>query len=218
VSEAPPSPGKKKPVDTSTTIHFTTSLEGSQQDLLSDLSINFASPVAHFDSSKISLTDTNYHPIPDFTIKADTSFKSFSVHYPWKENQYFKLIVQQDAFTDSTGKTLAKNDTINIKTNSEADYGSIRLRFANLDFSRNPVLQFSQNGKIVDSVALTKTEFYRKLYKPGDYNIRILYDADKNLSWTPGNFELKKQPEITIRIPRSINVKQNWDNEVNINL
>jgi hypothetical protein len=80
------------------------------------------------------------------------------------------------------------------------------------------MLQFFQNEKIVDSVALTKTEFYRKLYKPGDYTMRILYDEDKNLSWTPGNFELKKQPEITIRIPRNLNVKQNWDNEVNINL
>ncbi len=70
----------------------------------------------------------------------------------------------------------------------------------------------------MDSVALTQTEFYRKLYKPGDYDMRILYDADKNMTWTPGNFELKKQPEITIRIPRRLTIKQNWDNEVNVNL
>jgi hypothetical protein len=63
---------------------------------------------------------------------------------------------------------------------------------------------------------LTKTEFFRQLYKPGDYNIRILYDADKNMTWTPGSFELKKQPEITIHIQRRITIKQNWDNEVNV--
>jgi hypothetical protein len=67
-------------------------------------------------------------------------------------------------------------------------------------------------------VALTSTEFYRRLYKPGEYDLRILYDADKNMTWTPGNFESKKQPEITIRIPQKITIRQNWDNEVNINL
>ena len=113
---------------------------------------------------------------------------------------------------------LTKNDTLKFQTSSESDYGSVRLRFANLDLSRNPVLQFIQSDKIVDSFALTKTEFYRKLYKPGDYDLRILYDADKNMTWTPGSFELKRQPEISIRIPRKLTIKQNWDNEVNVNL
>jgi hypothetical protein len=208
--------GKKKPVDTTKSIKFTSSLEGGQQDLLSDLVLSFQKPLEHFDSSKISFTDTNFRAISNYKIVADTSFTNFSLQYPWKENQYFKLIVQKDAFIDSTGKMLPKNDTLNIKTNSESNYGSIRLRFTNLDLSSNPVLQIIQSDKIVDSVLLTKTEFFRQLYKPGDYNIRILYDADKNMTWTPGSFELKKQPEITIHIQRRITIKQNWDNEVNV--
>ena len=113
---------------------------------------------------------------------------------------------------------LAKNDTLSITTSSESAYGSIRLNFANLDVSRNPVLQFIQNDKVIDSAELPQTLFYRKLYKPGEYELRILYDADKNMTWTPGNYELKKQPEIVIRIPRKITIKSNWDNEVNVNL
>jgi hypothetical protein len=214
----PTTPRKKKQVDTTKTIMFKTNMEKEQQDLLSDLVISFTKSIAHFDSSKISLFDTNFHPITNYTITADTSNKNFSLKYPWKEAQYFRLVIQKDAFTDSAGKMLAKIDTLKFQTSSESDYGSVRLRFANLDLSRNPVLQFIQNGIIVDSVALTKTEFYRKLYKPGDYDLRILYDEDKNLTWTPGNFVLKKQPEIAIRIPRKLTVKQNWDNEVNVNL
>jgi hypothetical protein len=59
------------------------------------------------------------------------------------------------------------------------------LRFGNSDLGRNPVLQFIQSDKIVDSVALTGSEFYRKLYKSSDYDLRILYDTDKNMTWTP---------------------------------
>ena len=79
-------------------------------------------------------------------------------------------------------------------------------------------MQILQSDKIVDSAALTGPLFYRKLYQPGDYDLRILYDEDKNLTWTPGNFDLKKQPEIVIRIPRKLNVKKNWDNEGNVDL
>lgn len=209
---------KKKPADTTTTIKFTNTLERGEQDLLSDLIISFSKPIMRFDSSKINLTDSNFRPAVNYAIKADSNFQNFSLQYPWKEDEYFKLVVQKDAFTDSAGKMLAKNDTLSFKTSSESEYGSIRLRFGNFELNRNPVLQFIQSEKIVDSVALTGAEFYRKLYKPGEYNLRILYDTDKNLTWTPGNFSLKKQPEITIRIPRSLNIKQNWDNEVNINL
>jgi len=208
----------KKKTDTTTSIKFATNMQRNEQDLLGDLVINFQQPLAHFDSSKISLSDTNYHAITGYTIAADTSYKNFVLKYPWKEDEYFKLIVQKDAFVDSTGKMLAKADTINFKTSSESEYGSIRLRFSNLDLSRNPVLQFLQSDKIVDSVSLTQTEFYRKLYKPGDYDMRILFDADKNMTWTPGSYDLKRQPEISVRIPRKLTIKQNWDNEVNVQL
>ena len=203
----PNSSNKKKPVDTTKSITFATNLQKAEQDLLSDFIISFPKPLEHFDSSKIILSDTNFRPIPTYKITADTALTKFYITYPWKEEQYFKLVIEKDAFTDSAGKTLAKNDTITFKTSSESEYGSVRLRFANLALDKNPVLQLLQNNIIVDSVALTSTEFYRKLYKPGDYNLRILYDNDKNMTWTPGSFELKKQPEIVIAIPQKITNK-----------
>jgi len=211
-------PNNKRPADTAKGISYTTNLQRARQDLLSDLVIRFQKPLAHFDSGKINLTDTNFHPINNYHIRPDTTFTSFSLKYPWREEQYFKLVIQKDAFTDSAGKTLVKDDTLSFYTNSESMYGSIRLRFANLELNRNPVLQLLQNNIIVDSVPLTQTEFYRKLYKPGDYEMRILYDDNRNSTWDPGNFELKKQPEIVIRIPHKLTIKQNWDNEVNVNL
>ena len=215
---APASSSNKKKTDTTTSIKFATNFQRNEQDLLSDLVISFQKALAHFDSSKLALSDTNYKPITNYTIHADTSYKNFSLSYPWKEDQYFKLIIQKDAFTDSAGKMLSKIDTLSFKTSSESEYGSIRLSFPNLDFARNPVLQFVQSDKIVDSFLITQQIFYRKLYKPGDYELRILYDTDKNMMWTPGNFELKRQPEIVIRIPRKLTIKSNWDNEVNVNL
>jgi hypothetical protein len=207
---------KKNAADT--ILKFATNLQKAEQDLLSDFVISFQKPLQYYDSSKIILSDTNFRAIPNYHLIPDDSLTTFTLHYPWKEDEYFKLVIQKDAFKDSSGYTLAKNDTINLKTASEREYGSLRLQFLNLDTSKNPVLQFVQNNLVVDSVALTSNIFYRKLFKPGDYDLRILYDTDRNMTWTPGDFDLKKQPEIVIAIPRKVSIKQNWDNEVNIQL
>ena len=80
------------------------------------------------------------------------------------------------------------------------------------------MLQFVQTNQIKDSIPLTGTEFKRNLFPPGEYEVRILYDDNKNGKWDPGNFLQKKQPEIVERIPRKINIRNNWDNEINIEL
>ncbi len=214
----PPANTSNKKKQSDTTLIMATNLQKTKQDLLSNFVISFQKHLQYYDSSKIILSDTNFNRISNYQLTADDSLTTFTLHYPWKENEYFKLLIEKDAFKDSSGYTLAKNDTINFQTASESEYGSIRLQFFKLDTSKNPVLQFVQNNLVVDSVALTSDIFYRKLFKPGDYDLRILYDTDKNMTWTPGDFELKKQPEIVIAIPRKITIKQNWDNEVNVNL
>ena len=199
-------------------LNYKTSLDGNEQDLLSNLSLQFDTKIATYDTIKIIFTDTNYQRINDYSFIQDTSLTKFLLTYNWKEDQYFKLILQQDAFADSAGVTLAKADTLNFKTKSETNYGSIRLRFTNLEVKRNPVLLFIQNNAIVNAIPLTGNELYRKLFKPGEYELRILYDDNSNGIWDPGNYHLKKQPEIVIQVPRQITIKTNWDNEVNISL
>ena len=215
-STAPSESTTKKGQTENKNLKLTTNIEGGEQGLLNDLVLTVNRKVTNFDSSKITLTDTNFHAIKNYSISPDTSFLNFSVHYNWRENESFKLVIQKDAFADSAGNTLAKNDTLSFKTKGESDYGSIRLHFSNLDLSKNPVLQFVQEDKIVKSVPLTSIEWTQKLFEPGEYNLRILYDDNKNGVWDPGNFDEKRQPEIVQPVSRKLNIKGNWDNEVDI--
>lgn len=190
---------------------------GGVQDILESLSIYTNRKVAEFDSSKVVLSDTFYKPIP-VRWQADTSGRQFTMQYSWIPEREYILVVQKEAFKDSAGIMPEKNDTLLFATKPEADYGNILIRFSNLDLTKNPVLQFLQGTNIIDSVVLTQKEWSRKIFPPGDYTIRILYDENKNGVWDPGNFDTKRQPEITILIPRKITVKANWDNEVDIKL
>ncbi|CAN5199148.1 hypothetical protein BH11BAC6_BH11BAC6_06550 [soil metagenome] len=209
---------KKKP-DEDKRLKYTTNLESNEQNLLDSLKFIFNRPATKFDSSLVLLSDTNYHPITNYRIlQADTTARKFAIIYPWTENQFFTLIIGKEAFTDSSGITLSKADTLNFKTRREGQYGSIRLHFNNLDLNKNPVLQLVQNKVIVQSIILTGKEWYQKLIEPGQYQLRILFDENKNGIWDPGNFNERRQPEKVQNIPRQITIKSNWDNEVDINL
>ncbi len=211
-------PNKKNPKEDNR-LKLSTNISGGQQDLLGNLELTFNHKLRNFDTLKIKLTDTNYHSFKDVRFIWDTSLTKISLIYKWIENTEYKLVIEKDAVADSAGTTLLKNDTVHFTTKKESDYGSIRLRFNNVDLSKNPVLQLVQNDKIVELITLTQKEWYRKMYIPGEYEMRILYDDNKNGIWDAGNFfGIKRQPEIVQSVPRQLNIKANWDNEVEINL
>ncbi|QEC68599.1 hypothetical protein FRZ67_15255 [Panacibacter ginsenosidivorans] len=210
---------KKGNSDEDKRLKFGTNLENNEQGLLDSLIFNFNRPVAKFDSSMVLLTDTSFKAIKNYSvIQTDTTAKRFALIYKWPENQRYKLIIQKAAFTDSAGITIAKDDTLNFKSKRESEYGSVRLHFNNLDLSKNPVLQLVKNKIVVQSVVLSTNEWYQKLFEPGQYDMRILFDDNKNGVWDPGNFDTKHQPEIVQKIQRPLITKANWDNEIDINL
>lgn len=209
-------PGNSK---NETRLRYSIDLENGQQDLLSNLTLTFTKKLTSFDSSKFELFDTSFRKLNDYSFSMDSTKTKVILKYKWKEGTAFRIIIAKDAASDSMGTTLAKADTIRFNSKKEADYGSLRLRFANLDLSKNPVLQFIQNEKLLESVPLTQSDFTRKRFRPGAYELRILYDNNKNGVWDTGKFlGSKRQPEIVFLIPKQIAIRSNWDNEVTITL
>jgi hypothetical protein len=199
-------------------LRYTSTIEAGKQDILKPLQLDLSRKVS-FDSTKILLTDKDLKPVTGYQLIADTNRTRFIIRYTWPANSAFNLLFDKAAFTDTAGITLPKNDTIRFTTKSEEEYGNVRVRFKNLDLTKNPVLQLIQNEKILDSIPLTQAQWSKKLVPPGDYGLRILYDANKNLKWDAGHFlGERRQPEIVISLNTTLNVKANWDNEKEITL
>jgi len=192
---------------------------GESKDLLTDLDITFSEPLRVFDSTKIVLTDTLFQQIEGYYFKQDTSGKKVSIVHKWPESTTFNLVVDTLFAQDTLGRRIAKNDTVTFRTKNTKEYGLVRLRFLNLPLDRNPVLQFLQGEEIKYSHVFTNNQFYAPLFVPGDYDLRLVFDENKNGKWDTGQFFGKRrQPEKVQRISRKLSIKPNWDTEVDIQL
>ncbi len=199
-------------------LKYTSSIPFEPQDILNDLTIDFNRVLKKFDNKKIILYDTLFNVYPEATVSIDSFNKKVIVKNKWIENSEYNIIISKDFATDSSDNSLPKSDTIRFKSKKETDYGSVKLSFKNLDLKKNPVLQFVLNDAVVKSFPLTSSQWIANLFAPGDYELRILFDDNKNGKWDPGNYHLKKQPEKVQHISQKINVKANWDNERDIEL
>ncbi|MBS1909079.1 MAG: Ig-like domain-containing protein [Bacteroidetes bacterium] len=200
------------------TLKFTPNfLSSNKQDLLKTLDLTFSSKLKRFDSTKILIADTNYHPLP-YTATMDSTGSLISFKLSWTPNKDYILLTQEAAFEDSMGLKNIKNDTFRFKTLSKEDYGAVQLRFQNLDLSQNPVLQLVLGEEIKLSQAINGSTWQNNMVPPGDYEIRILKDRNQNGKWDAGNYTLKLQPEIAIALPQKLTVKANWDNERDIDM
>jgi hypothetical protein len=200
-------------------LRFTSSLSGNVQDLLGDFTLNFDRPLRHIDTSKLQLsTDSTFSPAQG-TWEIDSLKKKLSLKTTWKENTLYNLILDKEFAEDTLGRKLLKTDTLSFTTKKQTDYGSLKINFLNIDLSKNPVLQISQAGQAIKTFPLTTSEIYQLLFPPGDYELSILYDKNKNGRWDPGQFfGVKLQPELVRPLNKKITIRANWDNEFEITL
>ena len=214
----PPAP-KKEDKDKPKRLIVGANLPNGFLDLHNQLELGFPTPLKFYDSSKISFTTDSFQNISLYHLSLDTTGKKLTLTYAWKPGTQYHLILQKDFAEDTLGDRLLKTDTIKFSTRKESDYGNLRLRFKNLDLSRHPILLFFQGDKLYLSYKIGPSLRYNnRLFDPGDYQLRILYDTNQNGVWDPGDFYKHLQPEIAVPLKNKVSVRANWDNEVDITL
>ena len=199
-------------------LRYSTNLINGKQDLLSPLELSFSTSLKTFNKDSLFITDTNYIPLQNVSTDIDLSGKIITISNNWKQGEVFYLMVVNGGMEDSTGRQLLKSDTIRFITKNVSDYGSLKLTFTGLDFSKHPLLELLEGDRIKWKFPIISKEWSNKLMNPGEYEIRILYDENNNGQWDPGNYQRKIQPERAISLPQKISIKADWDNERDIQL
>jgi len=212
---------KRKEQEAKKPLTLSLNLEENKQSLLKPLQLTFSKPLQDFKPAMIQLTDTNFVPVKDFSIlpdSTDTTNSRFILKHNWDPDQgkNFALIVPVEAATDSFKVQLAKADTVKFAVKTEHDYATLELNFVDVDTTKHPVLLILTDKKIVDSAVIGADRKVRiDRFEPGEYNLRVLYDTNGDMQWTPGNYKERRQPELGIAIKRKfkflVDTENQWD-------
>ena len=204
--------GKTKTIEK---LRITTSLANNKYDVLDTaLILSFNKKIRLKNIDSIILVDTNYIKIKGAKVEFDSINNVIIIKNNFELNTKYIVVVGKNTVADTLENILSKADTTRFTTLNETDYGNIKIRCNTKN--DNAVLQIVSNGKLYMSLPITTNVISKKLFKPGDYELRILIDENKNGVWDTGNYKQKKQPEKVIALNTKLLVKANWDNEVEI--
>jgi len=90
-------------------------------------------------------------------------------------------------------------------------FGNLHIQFNNKN--QQPVfIEILQNNRVVRQTKTVVTDqFTIKYLSPGKYNLRFVFDDNKNNKWDTGNYLLHKYPEATYEPAVNIEIRANWD-------
>lgn len=167
-------------------------------------------PLVSFDSTKISVRSQD-SIAQKFTLDYDDYLMEMKISYRVEPLEKYKINLLPGAINDFYNR---KNDTLaySISTKNTSDFGNLRLTISNIRSYPVIVELSSAKGETVATKILeegTIVDF--NLIDPNLYNVRIIYDTNKNGRWDAGNFLENRQPEEVIYFPTAIDVRSNWD-------
>jgi uncharacterized protein (DUF2141 family) len=174
--------------------------------------ITSATPITAVDVSKIKLFSKDSVETK-FTTEYDEYNQELKLNFEKQPSEKYKLSVLPKALTDYNGKT---NDSIDFKfsTKSIEDYGNLKVVLENV--KRFPIIVelTDKDGKILASEYSEKETIINfDLVEPYPFTLRLIYDDNKDKTWTPGNFLEQRQSEEVIYYPKEVDVRANWDVE-----
>jgi hypothetical protein len=179
------------------------------------LLLEFNSPYSSINKNNITLINNNKTPL-DFELININPFK-LGIYNNYKVGQEYYFIVNKTIINPDSNNTIP--DTIGIKVLSNKSLGNLMCLISNYsDAITNKLLLLYKDDKLLKSKKIIGSQIEFNYLKPGIYSLKLVDDIDNNGKWSNGSFKDKIQPENIIHYKNPLDIKENWDLEVNINL
>lgn len=176
------------------------------------------SPLQSLDRESIRLelkVDTVWESLSEFSVEQDTlNPRRYRVSYPWDFETEYKFSIDSLAGESIYGLKTAPLRQ-NFKIRPENEYGTLKLNVLGLPDSVATFVQLLDSGDRVKASLPTSGGSVTFPYLlAGKYFARVVIDLNGNGEMDPGNFELGQQPDVVYYFPQPIELKQNWDQEL----
>lgn len=191
---------------------FECAIESKQNDTYKLIQIRFPFPINNFNQSKLIIEDSKKLPI-DYTYTWDNNAMELTLQFTSNADTIF--YTSKDSCFQSFHKLYSKALIETIKSFNK-NISNLSLK---LDYNeQNNVFQLLNAKKeiVFEKNVSRETIVNIKNLKPEKYYIRIYEDSNNNGIWDSGMFHVKQLSEKTLFFSPEIELKPNWDKELEI--
>ncbi len=181
-------------------------------ELTEDLTINLYKVLGNIDSSKIYLSYEQNEIEIEAPHKLSGDTAQLKINTKWVPDKVYTLRLIKGWATDTSGIELPPGKYI-FRTKQDEDYAKWRINLDSEYYGADYVLFVYKETDTIHLKPITDTTVTLSLLQPGNYDMRIIIDENKDGKWTTGNYLEKRQPEKVIPYFGQITLKAGWENE-----
>jgi hypothetical protein len=178
------------------------------------LLVTFSYPLVKWNFKEVLLISDKDTIHPDISF-ADSIKRSIVIHHNWEEEKSYKILIPDSVFF---GIQNFSHDSIimEFRTKAEKDFGNLIVAM-NMEKRPGQYLVQLWNEKettlyeehLINSSGNINFNFMI----PGKYKLKAIHDRNRNKQWDTGNYKLNIQPEEVIYLPKTVEIRSNWDVE-----
>ncbi len=198
---------------------YTTNVSSGSLKPADTLYLLFQNPLGRTITNQFFLTQDSV-PVKNFKVEFDDSLhRKLVILSEWKENAKYQLLIPSGSLIDIFNN---ESDTLlfNFVQLPVSDFGSLITSFSGLESNAHYQLQLvNENLQIIKQSTIGKSgKCTFENITPANYKVRLLADSNNNNKWDTGEYWKKIQPEEFFYYPQPVQIRANWELEINIEI
>ncbi len=205
---------KRKSITTQT-ITLDQNFKGLNNYYQKEFLFTTSQPISSYDNSKIVLKKDSV-VVPANISQLDNRLRTFKLNAELKESSIYFLQILPGGFKTIFNEENKDTLYINFSTTANSALGNLKIKYDFTSSPENGILQIYLEDKLLkQTIPSSKTgTLDLKGSKPGNYKMKYIVDVNNDGKWSPGNYWEKKQPEKVYWYSDKINLRANWDLDV----
>ena len=191
------------------------------------LSLVFNTPLGGESGARDSLVQVKF--LKDSSVVycaavVDSSLMRARIVYDFKQGEKYKVAIAKDCFKDIYGRG---NDSLStaVSVTKAEEYGNLTVEVRDSTLLLPPdyitIVQLLDEKEAVVASENAFANVFKTPFphlKPGKYRVRAIVDKNRNGKWDTGDFAAGIQPERVVYLPKTLDIRANWDFEEKLEL